>query len=72
MNTGSNRQMYDFVCRRHSARDECKLRGAQNMTEAVWQLGRKQSYNFDTSVFERPSSKVAQHIRYTTICGVII
>ena len=62
MNTGSNRQICEFVCTiaRESACDECKLQGAQNMMEAVWQLSRKQfckTYSearIDTSVFERP------------------
>ena len=35
--------MFEFVCMKQSAFDECILQGAQNMTEAVWQLGRKQS-----------------------------
>ena len=44
MNNGNNSLMYEFVCMRESACDECILQGAQNMTEVVWQLGRKRSY----------------------------
>ena len=41
MDTGNNRLMYEFVCMRESACYGCILQGAQNMTEAVWLLGRK-------------------------------
>ena len=40
MNTGNNRLMYKFVCMRESACDGCILQGAQNMTEAVWQINK--------------------------------
>ena len=36
--------MYESVCKKESAYSECILQDAQNMTEVVWQLGRKQSY----------------------------
>ena len=48
--------MYESVCKKESACGECKLQDAQNMTEVVWQLGRKRSYKHSearvgTSVF---------------------
>ena len=36
--------MYESVCKKESAYGECILQDAQNMTEVVWQLGRKRSY----------------------------
>ena len=44
MSIYNNRQMYEFVCKKESEYGECILQDAQNMTEVVWQLGRKRSY----------------------------
>ena len=43
MNTGYKRLMCEFACIRENACDVCIPQSAQNMTEAVRQLGRKQS-----------------------------
>ena len=44
MNTGNNRLMYEFVCKREGACDGFIFQCAQNMMEAIWQLGRKRFY----------------------------
>ena len=36
--------MCESVCKKENAYGECILQDAQNMTEVVWQLGRKRSY----------------------------
>ena len=43
MNICSIRLMCESVCKIESAYVECILQAAQNMTEVVWQLGRKRS-----------------------------
>ena len=44
MSIYNNRLMYESVCKKESAYGECILQDAQNMTEVVWQLGRKLFY----------------------------
>ena len=41
MSIYSNRQVCESVCEKESECGECILQDAQNMTEVVWQLGRK-------------------------------
>ena len=38
------RLMYELVCKRGDACDECILQGVQNMMKAAWQLDRKRFY----------------------------
>ena len=58
----SNRQMCEANCKEESAYGKWILQDAVNdLVERV-----------DTFVFYGSSSKVAQHIQYTIVCGVVI
>ena len=52
----SNRQMCESVCKKESACGECILQDAQNMTEVVWQLGRKRFYKTYYTFYTGPNS----------------
>ena len=65
----SNRLMCESACKKESACGECILQGAQNMTEVadLVKHNHDSKERVDTSVFLGSPSKVAEHIRYTTI-----
>ena len=44
MRKTKNEHVYGFVYKPRNACDKCESQGTQNMTELVWQLGRKRFY----------------------------
>ena len=49
MSIYSNRQMCESVCKKESVCAECIFQDAQNMSEVVWQLGRRHKRSSKTA-----------------------